>query len=529
MCEELKIAELIDTHLPNNSADKILSTGTGVVSLILNGLGFVNKRLYLVSHFFKNKPIDKLLNVSYLESSHLNDDALGRCLDDLYDFGVSKLYSLISSHAIGYLSANHGLEVSSGQLDNTTFHLHGKEKSLMLEDGRLLEIVKGYSKDHRPDLVQIGLQLIVENQSRIPLLMEILSGNQEEGKSYGDFITTYAGQLEKKYGVELVVVDSKLYNRANLEILSTKGSLKWITRVPNHLKAVKELISTIDKDSLKPLNGYEGYQYQVVYNNYGSVAQRWLVLHSEGKYLRDLKGLHKRLLKETQLAQKALKKLGKQSFDSEKGAFEAANLFSSKLKYSNLEQVSVYSKKHYKTAGKPKKGQQADSISYHIEAMISSDLKQYEIEKEKLGFFILATNELDEVKISDEELLEHYKNQSSVERSFRFLKDPNIVASSLFVQKPERMTAILMVMTLCLLVYSALEYTTRKLLKKNDLTFPNQQGKLVQNPTMKWIFEYFEGIHILYTPDNQTITLNMNEHQKILLKLLGRNFQSFYS
>ena len=153
----------------------------------------------------------------------------------------------------------------------------------------------------------------------------------------------------------------------------------------------------------------------------------------------------------------------------------------------------------------------------------------YEIEKEKIGYFILATNELDAVEIPAEKLLEHYKNQSSVERSFRFLKDPNIIASSLFVQKPERMTAILMVMTLCLLIYSALEYVTRTLLKENDLTFPNQQGKPIQNPTMKWIFEYFEGIHVLYISKNQKVILNLNEHQKLILRLLGGNFQAFYT
>ena len=260
MCKELKIAELIDTHLPNESADKILSTGNAIVGLILNGLGFINKRLYLVSHFFKNKPVDKLLGVSYLDSSHFNDDALGRALDAVYEFGVSKLYSLISNHAIDYLSTKYGLEVSSGQLDNTNFHLHGKEKCIELEDGQNLEIVKGYSKDHRPDLVQIGLQLIVENTSRIPLLMEVLSGNKEEGKSYGEFISNYARQLDKDYGVKLVVVDSKLYNQDNLSILSSKGSLKWITRVPNNLKAVKELISGIDKETFKSLENYEGYK-----------------------------------------------------------------------------------------------------------------------------------------------------------------------------------------------------------------------------------------------------------------------------
>lgn len=520
MCKELDIAGLIDNAIPNTSADKILSTGNAVVGMILNGLGFVNKRLYLVSHFFKNKPVDKLLDVSYLDNSHFNDDALGRALDAVYDYGAEKLYSLISHYAIDYLSKHYNLEVYSGQLDNTNFHLHSQEKHLELKDGQVLSITKGYSKDHRPDLVQIGLQLIVENKSKIPLLMKVLSGNEEEAKSYGAFIKTYTEQLNKEYGVKLIVVDSKLYNQANLSILSTKGNLKWVTRVPNQLNVVKDLITHIDKSSFQDFQSLEHikneqdevvYQYQVVCNNYGGVQQRWLVLFSETKYQRDLKQLDKRLLKATKADKKSLKKLTQQSFETQQAALTAALDLSKNMKYNNLEDILIVTKKHYNKVGKPKKGQQPDSVTYQVKASLGSDEQKYEAEKQKIGYFILATNELDEQLISVEELVKHYKNQYGVEKSFKFLKDPNIVASSLFVQKPERMIAIMMIMTLCLLVYSALEYVTRVRLKQENLSFPNQQGKPIQNPTMKWIFEYFEGIHILYTSNNQRFVLNMDD------------------
>lgn len=529
MCSELKIAALIDQHIPNDSPDKILSTGNAIVGLLLNGLGFVNKRLYLVSHFFKNKPVDKLLNVSYLTSEHFNDDALGRALDAVYEFGVSKLYAIISHHVIQHLSERYGLNVESGQLDITNFHLHGAAKTLELEGEQTLEITRGYSKDHRPDLVQIGLELIVENKSGIPLLMKVLSGNEEESKSYGEFIKTYANQLQNDYGMRLVVVDSKLYNLENISILQSQTGLNWLTRVPNGLSIVKELIASIDKKELKPLQGHSNYEYQVVYTDYGSEWQRWLVLYSEEKYQRDLVQLDKRLAKQAKAAEKTLKKLAKQEFATADKALKEANRFSKKLKFSNLENIQISSKNHYNRPGKPKKGQIPDYLSYHIQADLCSDLSQYEEEKKRIGYFILATNEGDEQRISNEELLSSYKSQSSVERSFRFLKDPSIVASSLFVQKPERMMAIMMVMTLCLLVYSALEYTTRTLLKEKKLMFPNQLGKPIQNPTMKWIFEYFEGIHILYLPDKQQIVLNMNEHQKLILQLLGKQYLKYYA
>ena len=53
------------------------------------------------------------------------------------------------------------------------------------------------------------------------------------------------------------------------------------------------------------------------------------------------------------------------------------------------------------------------------------------------------------------EVLAGYKGQVYAERGFRFLKDPQFLASSLYLKKPERIMALLMVMTVCLLVYAA--------------------------------------------------------------------------
>lgn len=52
MCQELGICEVIDTYCPSQSDEQIVSTGKALEAMILNGLGFVNKRLYLVPHFF---------------------------------------------------------------------------------------------------------------------------------------------------------------------------------------------------------------------------------------------------------------------------------------------------------------------------------------------------------------------------------------------------------------------------------------------------------------------------------------------
>ena len=57
MFDELGIAEVI----PQDQEKRHISVGQAVKAMVLNGLGFVNQNLYLMPHFFQNKPIDRLM------------------------------------------------------------------------------------------------------------------------------------------------------------------------------------------------------------------------------------------------------------------------------------------------------------------------------------------------------------------------------------------------------------------------------------------------------------------------------------
>ena len=56
--------------------------------------------------------------------------------------------------------------------------------------------------------------------------------------------------------------------------------------------------------------------------------------------------------------------------------------------------------------------------------------------------------------------------------------------------------ALLMVMTVCLLGYAALESRMRTALKEHGATLPDQKGHRIQNPTARWVFHYFVGMHL---------------------------------
>src|SRR5262245_54071313 len=95
MFEELGITEVIDRATKQDPEMRIVTAGHAVKAMVLNGLGFINQPLYLVPHFFQNKPISRLIAPG-IQASHLNDDTLGRALDTLYDFGLTALYSFFA-------------------------------------------------------------------------------------------------------------------------------------------------------------------------------------------------------------------------------------------------------------------------------------------------------------------------------------------------------------------------------------------------------------------------------------------------
>jgi len=98
MFDELGIGELVDEMVPQDLSQRKVSVGQALKAMVLNGLGFANRRLYLMPEFFRNKPTQRLVGAG-ISPEHLNDDALCKALDTLYAFGLTELYRLRLSKA----------------------------------------------------------------------------------------------------------------------------------------------------------------------------------------------------------------------------------------------------------------------------------------------------------------------------------------------------------------------------------------------------------------------------------------------
>ncbi len=56
--------------------------------------------------------------------------------------------------------------------------------------------------------------------------------------------------------------------------------------------------------------------------------------------------------------------------------------------------------------------------------------------------------------------------------------------------------ALIVIMTLSLLIYALAERQLRQALAERNQTISNQKGKPTQSPTMRWVFQLFEGIDV---------------------------------
>ncbi len=362
MVDELGLVSLIDTLIIQDHQQRQVSVGQCVKAMILNGLGFVNRTLYLMPHYFKDKPVERLLGEG-IQAEHLNDDALGRALDSIYAYGPSELYGQLAFQSVNRL----GLSCRAGHLDSTSFHVDGVYNSQEDEvEAGVIHITQGYSRDHRLDLNQVVLQLITEHQAGIPLWMEALDGNSSDKTQFRETVTTHLKHLQEQVGLDVIVADSALYTAETLQALS---QFLWITRVPETIRGVQELCLSVSDDWM---NTRPERAFVELGANYGGVNQRWLVVYTRAAHQRAEHTVNRQHLKLSKIDYQTFTTLSKQQFACAADAEQALAYVQKKLQVTTLIEPSIIEVKKFADKGRPRKNQTPDTVGYRIEAGIAS-------------------------------------------------------------------------------------------------------------------------------------------------------------
>jgi transposase len=325
----------------------------------------------------------------------------------------------------------------------------------------------------------------------LPLFMRPLDGTSSDRVSLMAAIAELHEQLRAPDEEQSIyVADSGVYSQATMTRLNAV-QIQWVSRVPDtSVAAREELVAALrmQADWQESAEGEMRWCSRQVELPHGQ--ERWAIVSSKAGKQRVHTTLQRQVSREQQSWEKRLWHLGARRFACEADAQAALTHNLKDLPAWFEVQARCVPHDHYKGKGRPAK-EAAPTQRWQCQATLTLNAERVLEEGRRRACFIVGTNILDPAQLSDEELIGTYKQQGSVERGIRFLKDPVFLASSVFVKKPERIVALSFIMVVCLLVYRFAEYRLRARLAESGQTLPNQVKKPTATPTMRWVFQCF--------------------------------------
>jgi transposase len=509
--KDLGLVEFIDSRISTDTREGI-SCGEAVAGMIINGLGFSDRPLTLTPQFFENKALSSLFRPG-VTAAHFNRFKLGRALDDCHSYGCDLLFAEASVR----ICQQEAVDTKFNSLDTTAFALTGQYDSD--SDEHTIKITHGYSKDYRPDLKQVVLEIMCSHDGGIPVISKAWNGNASDTKIFRERAKTLADSFKAGETPRYLIADSKLYDEKTLE--QGLRLIPFITRIPGTIKLEH---TTIESALQKPLRDWtlldEKHRFQTFNVQHYGLQQRWIVVHSEERQEKAEKSIEAMCQKEREKIEKALKQLSVEEFSCPHDARGALKRCFSKSKFYEVVEGAIEEQKKYASKGRPK-SENPHKLVYHITGIVQ---ERHAVRKEAVkqsSCFVVGTT-IPQTELKDADVIMAYKNQNNtVERNFRFLKDPLMFTSSLFVKKPERIMGLLMVMTLALLVYAIAQRRLHKALKAVQETLPNQIRKETAKPTLRWIFQLLDGIELVKMSIANTLHVVVSGLTALKQRILG--------
>ncbi len=416
-----------------------------------------------------------------------NEYTMGETLDAIAGFGEDRLFAEVLEHL------RHRVDIDMAYLhaDTTNFSVSGE-----YDDGGVeptgLHITFGHAKDRRTDLKRWALLMIV-NAMGIPVAMKTLDGNSSDKNTIIEGMPALKEALQAEGMAEVAstfIADSSFYTKDNI----TAFTGKWINHAPEKLNEVQKYLAMeglpfVDSEA-------QGYRVYGMDSSYGGVDQRWVLVHSDQLYRRQENTLQRKQEKQLKDASAKAYHLQAKTFKCKPDALAAAAELGEEWPLLKAVEPEVSSRAVNKSGakGRPKAGEGVEIFS--VSLAFEKDPQAFEDACKGIGKFMLATNDL---TLGDEQKLQAYKQQGTVERGFRFLKNRDFQLTPVFLKSPRRIQALSFVMCLSLMVYAIIENQLRTSLAKANETIRIQDNgpanyKNNAKPTLMKIFALFDHL-----------------------------------
>ena len=173
--------------------------------LVLARLCEPSSELHIAEDWYRQTALEDLLA---LPAALVNDDRLYRALDRLLPHKTA-----LEQHLVGRLGELFALDYDLLLYDVTSTYFEGQAVRNPLAH-------RGYSRDHRPDCVQVCLALVVTREG-MPLGYEVFPGNRTDVTTVEEIVET----MEARYGLaqRIWVMDRGMTSEDNLTWLRDTG------------------------------------------------------------------------------------------------------------------------------------------------------------------------------------------------------------------------------------------------------------------------------------------------------------------
>ncbi len=495
MCDQIGLVDWDPAHCN-------LSPSEHIKALVINIIDD-RKALYAMEEYFARKDVECLFG-SGVKASDFNDDALGRSLDKFHKANPRVVFSEVAMNAFSVDE----VQCETMHFDTTSKSVYGDYEYESNENR--IEIERGHSKDHRPDLKQICFGLFV-NHEGIPRTSEIFSGNDDDKSINHSVITNIETHLGEDTLSQIIYVsDFALVTTKNLEELHKKD-IKFISRVPGTFKIVDELKEKawqaddwIELGQISQNKKAASYKAQTFYDEIDGREYRFIVVHSSSLDRRKERKIHKLVDREAEAIEKAAKELSSKEFACETAAKRAIESFLKERKYSfhqlNGEVTCEVIYERRKTRSRPRKDAPPppSRTAYRANVTIAGVNEELVCQILELeSTFVLITNVEDTEPFPEQRVLKEYKEQTTVENTFRFLKSPYTLGP-VYLNKPERVEAIGYLLMFALLIVSLLKRRVRQKLAQEKVTLTITGRRETLRPTANMILRILDKIKVQF-------------------------------
>lgn len=220
----LKLDELLDRLMP---AGRETVRWADVIAILAVGrLCEPSSELHVAERWYRTTALEDLLGVS---AESIYDERLYRSLDRVLPHKAA-----IEAHLVERFGELFDLDYDLLLYDVTSTYFEGAADPSLCK--------RGYSRDHRPDCVQVNIALVVTREG-MPLGYEIFPGNTADVSTVEEIV----GSMEARFGKanRVWVMDRGMVSQDNLEWLHQTGRRyvigtpkvelkRWLRQIEDH-------------------------------------------------------------------------------------------------------------------------------------------------------------------------------------------------------------------------------------------------------------------------------------------------------